>query len=184
MLLRESADSQVAMRSPSPARPGERLGPGAVRDREVGHLGEPARDDRCLGVLAVADAVDDPDRDGDEVLEHAAEFGADHIRVHERAEVRVRRDQSRPRSRFRGSRDEITAAVGCSCAISSARFGPDATATRSGRKLELLVEHLAHPKSRALLDALHQRHDDGVVWQAARRSAPRFSRSDWLGTEM
>ena len=91
MLLRLSGDWHVAIRSPRPASPCSVSGVRALRDGEVGHLDETARDDRRLGVLAVADAVDDADRDGDEVLEHAAELGADHVGVHERAEVLVAR---------------------------------------------------------------------------------------------
>src|SRR6478735_8046430 len=67
----------------------QRLGCSALRDREVRHLDQPARDDRRLRVLAVADAVDDADGDRDQVLEDPAELGADDISVHEGAEVVV-----------------------------------------------------------------------------------------------
>ena len=75
-----------------------------------------------------ADAVDDADRDGDQVLEHAAELGADHVGVHEGAEVAVPGDAMHDLGAVASIVDETTAAVGCSFAISSARFGPEITA--------------------------------------------------------
>jgi hypothetical protein len=91
-----AAERRLARRD-QVAEPGEtlqRLGLRAVGDGEVGHLHETAGDDGGLRVLAVADAVDDADGDGDEVLQHTAELGADDIGVHERAEVAVARAES------------------------------------------------------------------------------------------
>ncbi len=58
--------------------------------------------------------------------------------------------------------DEMTAAVGCSRAISSARFGPGGHRDARGIAVQLLLDHLAHPQAGAPLDALHERDDRRV----------------------
>ena len=57
--LREWRDVQVATRSPMPARPGVGAGVGAEGRPQARHLGQPARDQRRLGVVAVAERVRD-----------------------------------------------------------------------------------------------------------------------------
>ncbi len=139
----------------------QRLGVRALGDGEVGHLDETAGDDRRLRVLAVADAVDDADRDGDEVLQHAAELGADHVGVHERAEVSVARPAG---DRFGGllarRGDHGGGGLLAGDLEGEVRTGGDGDAI--GIAVQLLLDDLAHPQARAPLDALHERHDRRV----------------------
>ena len=79
----------VATRSPMPASPANVFGPAAERDAEAGDLGEAAGDHRSAGIVAGAQAVAHAGGDGDDVLEHAAEFAADDVGV------RVDAEQSR-----------------------------------------------------------------------------------------
>ena len=85
--LRDSGDMQVAMRSPTPGQPGEGHRVGAERHAEPGRLGEPAGDDRRLGVVAHAQPLGHADRERDDVLDRAAELGADDVGVGVGAEV-------------------------------------------------------------------------------------------------
>ena len=64
--------------------------------------------------------------------------------------------------------DETTAAVGCSFAISSARFGPEMTAICDSSMAQHLGDDLAHAHAARLLDALHERDDDRVGVQVRR----------------
>ena len=74
--LRELVDEQVRTRSPSPARPGQRLGPRALGEAEAGHLGEAARDQGGAGILAEPAPLDHAAGDGEHVLDRAADLGA------------------------------------------------------------------------------------------------------------
>ena len=86
--LRESGEEQVATRSPRPGESGEGERVGAHREAESGGLGEAARDERALGVVAEAHAVRDADGETDDVLDRAAQLAAHHVGVGVRAEVR------------------------------------------------------------------------------------------------
>src|ERR1700759_4955488 len=66
--LRDCWLLQVAMRSPSPVSPAK------ARD-----LGEAPRDDEGAGVHPDPDAVTQPDRDRDDVLQDAAELAAQDV---------------------------------------------------------------------------------------------------------
>jgi len=66
------------------AEPGqacERPGGGPEGDREPRHLGEPACDERGPRVLAEAEPVGDPGRDGHDVLQRPARLDADDVPV-------------------------------------------------------------------------------------------------------
>ena len=60
---------------PEPGQAGEGLGAAPLRHRQPRHLGQAAGDEGGLGVLAVAEPVHDPGRDGDDVLEGGRELG-------------------------------------------------------------------------------------------------------------
>ena len=79
--LRDWGEMQVAMRSPMPGEAGERQRRAAQGDAEAGDLGQAAGDDRRAGVVAGAEAVGHARRDGDDVLERAAELAADEVVV-------------------------------------------------------------------------------------------------------
>ena len=135
----------VATRSPMPGEAGERQRLAAERDAEAGELGEPARDERGLRVVAVAE-------------------------TRRRCRPRSRsRSSARPRSRSRRRRGSCrrgtsgvmnsrcsergcsaspiatTDAVGWPSATSRARFGPVSTPMRSARcSREHVGDHLGH----------------------------------------
>ena len=69
-------------------RKGHRLRPHG--QAEPGHLGEPAGDERRARVVAQAQSLQDPRRDGDHVLERAAELDADQVVVRVDPELRRR----------------------------------------------------------------------------------------------
>ena len=77
--LRDWAELQVSDRSPRPGEAGERLRPRAHGDGEPGHLGEAAGHQRRPRRGAEAAALGHAAGDGDDVLERAAELGADHV---------------------------------------------------------------------------------------------------------
>jgi hypothetical protein len=58
---------------------GKGLGPGAAGEAEAGHLGEAARDQGGAGVLAEPAPLDDSAGDGEDVLDGAADLGADDV---------------------------------------------------------------------------------------------------------
>ena len=62
------------MRSPTPARPWKREGVGPERHAEPGHLGQPAGDQRRLGVLPEPHPDGHPVGQGDDVLDRAADL--------------------------------------------------------------------------------------------------------------
>ena len=91
-----------------PGEAGERLGRGAARLAEPRHLGEPARDQRRLRVVAGAEPVAGAGRERDHVLRGGAQLDADQVVVEVDAEdARVERllqrraRAPRPRSRSR-----------------------------------------------------------------------------------
>ena len=71
----QHGDDQVAHAGEA----GERLGPRAARLAEPRHLGEAARDQRRLGVVAEAEPVDAAGRERDHVLRSRAELHADQV---------------------------------------------------------------------------------------------------------
>src|SRR5439155_16067522 len=75
-------DDQVA----HAGEPGEGLGPRSRGLPEPRHLGETARDQRRLRVVAEIEAVDAACREPDHVLRRRTELDADHVGVHIRAE--------------------------------------------------------------------------------------------------
>ena len=70
-----AGDDQVAHAGEA----GERVRLGAARLPEARHLGEPTRDQRRLGVVAEAEAVDAAGRERDHVLRGGAELDADEV---------------------------------------------------------------------------------------------------------
>ena len=84
----------------------ERLGRAAAGLAEPGHLGQPARDQRRLGVVAEAEAVDAAGGERDHVLRRGAELDADEVVVDVDAEdgrvdrvLQLAGERRRPRSR-------------------------------------------------------------------------------------
>ena len=73
-----------------PARPAERERVAAERDAEPRELGEAARDERGLRVVAVAEAVGDAGTDGEHVLQRARDLAPDDVGVRVDAERRRR----------------------------------------------------------------------------------------------
>jgi len=140
----------------------ERLRMCTVGHREVRHLDESARDDRCLRVLPVPDAVDDADGDRDQVLEDAAELRADHVGVHEGAEILVA-------SRARDDIGRLLTAGGdhgCGGLLTrdlQCEVRPRCHGDAVGIAAEFLLDHLAHAQTRAAFDALHEADDLGVA---------------------
>ena len=102
--LRDSGELHVATRSPRPGEPGEGHRVGAERDAEPGGLGQPAGDERGLGVVAEAHALGHPGGQRDDVLHRAAELAADHVGVGVRPEVRGRAGRLQPDRRCAGRR--------------------------------------------------------------------------------
>ena len=87
-----------------PARPENVSGSPPSAMPEPGQLGEPAGDERGLRVVAVAEAVRDPRRDRDHVLQRAGDLAPDDVgvRVHpERRGHEQRLQRRRPRRRRR-----------------------------------------------------------------------------------
>ena len=124
---------QVATRSPSPASPANVGGSAPSADAEPGGLGEPAGDERGLGVVAHAHALGHADGEGDDVLDGAAELAADDVGVGVGAEVRAprRRPATRSADVLVGAGDDAWRPA-AAAAISRARLGPETTAIRSG----------------------------------------------------
>ena len=71
----------MTIRSPIPARPGEGLAAAAAGLSEPRHLGEPARDDRRLRVVAELEPVDPAGGQRDHVLRRRRELDADEVLV-------------------------------------------------------------------------------------------------------
>ena len=72
-----------------PARPANVSGRAPARLGEPRHLGEPARDERRLRVVAEPEAVDAAGRERDHVLRRRAQLDADDVVVHVDAEERA-----------------------------------------------------------------------------------------------
>ena len=99
---RPARDDEVA----HAREPGERVGPRAGRLGEPPHLGEPARDERRLRVVAEREAVRAARGERDDVLRRRAQLDAGHVVAHVDAEERpsARRPGAGPRARGRRSR--------------------------------------------------------------------------------
>ncbi len=113
--------------------PRERQRVPSERHTEPGELGQPAGDQRGLGVVAVAEAVRDAGGDRDHVLQRAGDLATDDVRVRVDAE-RLRHEQNLQHVRELGDRPtrRPRRSAGPS-ATSFARFGPLSTPMRSGR---------------------------------------------------
>ena len=152
--------------------PAERLGVGAGRLAQRGHLGQAARLDHRGGVLAIACATRHADGERDHVLQRSAHLQSDDVGGDERLEI------------MRG------AGMGHTARIVDVRAGDDGggrlargdllAQIRSGdggepvlRQAEGLGDDLVHPFAGGAFDALHQGDDDGV---AGDQVAERFER--------
>lgn len=54
---------------------------GSERDAEASHLGESARHQRGLGVVAVAESIADAGRDGNDILQRSGQFDAEQVAI-------------------------------------------------------------------------------------------------------
>ena len=115
-----------------PGEPGERERVAAHRHAEPGQLGEPARHQRGLRVVAVAETVGDARADREHVLQRARHLAADDVGVRVHAEASARRTAAASPRRPPASVIATTDAVGCPAATSRARFGPVSTPTHAG----------------------------------------------------
>jgi hypothetical protein len=97
---------------------------GAELHTEPRNLGQPARDERRARIVAEAEAHGHARRDGNHVLERTAQLDAHHVRAGVAAEIR-RLEQLLAASAASASWLAMVTAVGCSCATSSAKLGPD-----------------------------------------------------------
>src|SRR5690606_37914257 len=136
---------------PEAAQAGERLGARAAGDAETAHLGLPAGDERRLRVVAEAEPVAHAGRDGDDILERAAELDTEAIRRTVHAELGAVKDRLHE---LRGGRiggggdDRRGRAAGY--------FNREARAgERGGRAVgKQFREHAAHRQPGGVLDAL------------------------------
>ena len=110
-----------------PARPENVSGSPPMRDAEPAHLGQAAGDDRGAGVVAGTEAVGHARRDGDDVLQHAAELAADDVLVRVHAEQVGGEDASGAARATLSSSMAMTLAAAWPARISLARFGPVST---------------------------------------------------------
>ena len=166
-----------------PASPANVSGspPSATPSR--GQLGEPARDQRGLGVVAVAEPVGDARADRDHVLQRARHLAADDVGVRVARGASARRTAAAAPRRRPASAIATTDAVGCPAATSRARFGPVSTPMR---RRVVTLEHLGtRPRScaqRSLLDALGQADDRARRGPMNGRASPSTARSPCDGT--
>ena len=84
--FRPDGAQHVTMRSPIPARPGERVRTCAGRLGEASHLRKAARDERRLRVVAEPEAVGSARRERDDVLGGRAELDSGDVVAHVHAE--------------------------------------------------------------------------------------------------
>ena len=146
------------------ADPGEACegpGVGAEGDPEPGHLGQPARDDRGLRVVAQTHALGHADGERDDVLDRTTDLGADEVGRGVRAEVARRRGRSDPVGRaLVRARDDRGRRLALDDLLGEVRAGDDRDPL--GRHSPGLGDDLTHPLRRPELDTLHERDDDPV----------------------
>ena len=146
-------------------QPGERRGVAAESQPEPRRLGQAARDDRGLGVVAHAHALGHADREGDDVLDGAAELGADDVGVGVGPEVGRGAGCGDPLRHVARSSHATTLAAGCFTRDLAGEVGPGDDDDPLGLDPADLGDDLAHALGGAELDALHQRDDGGVARQ-------------------
>ena len=140
-LLRGAGQRQIA--EPRQAR--QRFGPAPQRLRQAVHLGVAAGHQRRARAVAQPGADGDAAGDGDDVLQRAAEFGADHVGRCGRAASRwwTVRLQASPRSGHRAQ--ARVSAVGRPRAISAAKLGPVSTAAMARGQVSAMIARRAAP---------------------------------------
>ena len=138
-----AGDDEVA----HPGEPEERLGVGPGGLAEARHLREPARDQRRLRVVADLEPVAGAGGERDHVLRGRAELHPDQVVVQVDPEDVELSDSWSERAKSASSL-AITAAPGRPAATSSAKFGPDITAT--GRPWTSVESRLARHGVEAL----------------------------------
>ncbi len=168
--LRLRLPVHVSTRSPSPLKPaGVSRWPPAAQ-RQPRDFREAARDERRQRVVAEAEPFDDAGRDGDDVLQRAADLDADDVRRPVEPEERTAEFRLHEFHRVRRRATRRATAVGSWLRD----FDGEARARQHDDRsiaAGLLGDDLGHPQQRLGLEPLG-RADDGGVRRQMRRGRP------------
>ena len=147
------------MRSPIPASPAKVSGSPPSTTPEPRELGQPTRDQRRLGVVAVAQTIGDAGPDREHVLERSGHLTADDVGVGVDAQCR-REEHSLQLFGDAGVRDRDDRRGRLARRDLAREVRPGQHADVTGIVIgEHLGDHLRHAQQRPLLDSLDEAHD-------------------------